>query len=88
MFLALSSGAGKIGSYIGVCFCIAGTSHFTPLANSRPAIGRPGEPEVVKEVKLELSVTGKDVVRNVVKAIREAHPYEEVVCDVYQLLDF
>jgi len=42
---------------------------------------------VVKEVKLELSVTGKDVVRNVVKAIREAHPYEEVVCDVYQLLD-
>jgi len=84
----LSSGAGKIGSYIGVCFCIAGTSHFTPLANSRPAIGRPGEPEVVKEVKLELSVTGREVVRKVVQAIRDAHPYEEVVCDVYQLQDF
>lgn len=33
-------------------------------------------------------MTGREVVRNVVKAIRDAHPYEEVVCDVYQLQDF
>ena len=43
---------------------------------------------MLNEVKLEMSVDGKDTVTKVVKAIRDTHPYEEVVCDVYALCDF
>lgn len=52
-----------------------------------PAIGTPGELEHVEEVKLEMSV-GEEAVREVVAAIRNTHPYEEVVVDVYKLEDF
>lgn len=35
-----------------------------------------------------MSVTGEQTARAVVGAIREVHPYEEVVVDVYKLEDF
>lgn len=85
---ALSAGAGRIGAYADVCFTIDGLSEFTPREDSKPAIGKPGVPQRVREVKLEMSVTGTDVVKEVVAAIRRSHPYEEVVCDVYRLEDF
>jgi hypothetical protein len=70
-----------------VCFTIPGKSQFRPGASAVPAIGTPGELEHVEEVKLEMSV-GEEAVREVVAAIRNTHPYEEVVVDVYKLEDF
>lgn len=86
--LAFAHGAGRIGFYQDVSFAIPGKSEFTPGPNATPAIGKSGEVESVDEVKLEMSVTGESVARAVVGAIRDAHPYEEVVVDVYKLEDF
>lgn len=86
--VALSAGAGRIGAHVDVCFTIDGLSQFTPGGAAKPALGECGVPQKVREVKLEMTVMGSDVVKPVVAAIRTSHPYEEVVCDVYRLEDF
>lgn len=85
---AFSQGAGHIGLYNDVSFSIPGTSEFTPGPDATPAIGQRGQKEQVQEVKFEISSTGEERTRAVVKAIRDVHPYEEVVVDVYKLEDF
>ena len=66
----------------------AGLSEFTPGPDSTPAIGKRGERERVEEVKVEVTTSGEEQTREVVKKLREAHPYEEVAVDVYKLEDF
>lgn len=85
---ALDAGAGRIGLYRDVSFTIPGISQFTPDATATPAIGTPGQPEQVEEVKIEMESKGEEVTRGVVRAIRDSHPYEEVVVDVFRLESF
>jgi hypothetical protein len=74
--------------YRDVSFTIPGISQFTPDATATPAIGTPGQPEQVEEVKIEMESKGEEVTRGVVRAIRDSHPYEEVVVDVFRLESF
>jgi hypothetical protein len=82
------AGAGTIGNYSRVSFTTPGTSSFLPSSTSTPAIGTPGEVEVVQEVRIEVTAVGRDVVKRAVEGVRKVHPYEEVVVDVYRLEDF
>jgi hypothetical protein len=84
---AQTAGAGQIGAYTNVCFTIAGISEFTPSSSAQPAVGQVGTAQTVHEFKLEMNVSGRDLARAVVEAIKREHPYEEVVCDVYRLED-
>jgi hypothetical protein len=84
---AFTAGAGRIGLYHNVCYSSTGTTQFIPGPTSTPAIGTPGQQELVQEVKLEFTV-GEDAVRKAVEAVRKVHPYEEVVVDVYRLEEF
>lgn len=86
--IAFDAGAGTIGNYSRVSFTSPGTSSFLPSSTSTPAIGTPGEVEVVQEVRIEITAVGRDVVQEAVRGIRKVHPYEEVVVDVYRLEDF
>ena len=88
MCAAFAAGAGTIGEYSRVSFVTSGISSFTPSVNAKPAIGTPGQVEVVDEVRIEVTAVGREIVRQAVKGIRDAHPYEEVVVDVYKLEDF
>jgi dinuclear metal center YbgI/SA1388 family protein len=76
------AGAGTIGNYEGCSFRTVGTGTFQGNASSSPAVGRQGVLEEVPEVRLEMVVQQWDVDR-VVRAMRSAHPYEEVAYDLF-----
>ncbi len=81
------AGAGQIGTNYVECSmtekCI-GT--FRPVNNANPFIGEKNKLEFVNEDKLEV-ICEVDRVKEVVKVLREVHPYEEPAIDIYPLLD-
>jgi len=79
-------GAGSIGDYDSCTFTTAGEGRFRPLDGATPAIGRVGEVEVVAESRIE-SVFPRNRRRQVVAAMKAAHPYEEPAYDVFELAD-
>jgi hypothetical protein len=78
------AGAGKIGNYSHCTFTIKGTGRFKPLEGANPTIGEVGKLEEVAEDRIE-TVCEEDKLKNVLKAIKDAHPYEEPATDVYQI---
>lgn len=78
------AGAGHIGNYSYCTFRSEGTGTFKPEEGANPFIGRPGDIEQVEEVKLE-TIFPASLEKKVLKAMLEAHPYEEVAYDIYPL---
>ncbi|KAL2109857.1 hypothetical protein VUR80DRAFT_1903 [Thermomyces stellatus] len=86
-----AAGAGRYpgsGDYTEACFVSRGTGQFRPGAGANPAIGSKGELESVEEVKVETICVGEAVAREAVKALKEAHPYEEPAYAVFKMEDF
>jgi ribonuclease HI len=79
------AGAGRIGDYERCSFYTEGTGTFLPLEGANPVAGTVGEEERVPELRLE-TVYPASREREVVRALREAHPYEEPAFDLYPLL--
>lgn len=80
-------GAGKIGDYDCCCWQVKGLGQFRPLDGSNPHIGSEGSLERIEEWKVEL-VCEDSLIRAAVSALKQAHPYEEVAYEVWQLADF
>ena len=80
-----SAGAGVLGAYDSCTFTSTGEGRFRPLDGATPTIGRVGEVEVVPEAKVE-TVFARHLRRDVVAAMKAAHPYEEVAYDVLELV--
>jgi hypothetical protein len=80
------AGAGRIGDYERCSWYTAGTGTFLGGAASDPAIGERGREERVPELRLE-TVFAAERQREVVAALRAAHPYEEPAFDVYELVE-
>ncbi len=78
------AGAGRIGNYDSCCWQTKGAGQFRPLANSNPAIGKQNQIEQVDETRIEL-VCDDAVIKDVITALRENHPYEEPAFDVVKL---
>ena len=81
-----AAGAGAIGAYDSATFSTPGEGRFRPLEGADPAIGHVGELEMVQEVRVE-SVYARPLRRQVVEALRAAHPYEEPAFDLVELVD-
>lgn len=79
-----ATGAGRIGNYDSCCWQTLGQGQFRPLSGSNPAIGEQGQLETVEEYRVEL-VCADELIAAAVKALVEAHPYEEPAYDVWQL---
>ena len=79
------AGAGNIGNYEYASFSTKGIGRFKPLKGANPAIGKVGKLEEVQEEKIEVACT-KELVNKIIKAIKKAHPYEEVAIDIYPML--
>ena len=80
-----AGGAGEIGAYRAASFTSGGVGRFTPGPDARPAIGTAGGgEEAVGEVRVEAVVPSWGVGR-VLRAVAEAHPYEEPAVDVYEV---
>jgi dinuclear metal center YbgI/SA1388 family protein len=79
-----AAGAGRIGDYDSCSFTTPGEGRFRPLAGAEPTIGAVGELETVPEARVE-AVFPRPLRREVLAALRSAHPYEEPAYDVLEL---
>lgn len=78
------AGAGIIGNYSHCSFELRGTGTYVPLEGASPYAGQIGRLERAEEVRLEM-VVPEHHLASVLRAMEEAHPYEEVAYDVYRL---
>jgi hypothetical protein len=78
------AGAGVIGNYTHCSFTIKGTGRFKPAVGSSPTIGEVGKLEAVEEERIEV-VCAEEKLKDVLKAIKAAHPYEEPATEVYPI---
>jgi len=81
-----AAGAGRIGDYERCSWYTAGTGTFLGGEETSPVVGERGQEKRVPELRLE-TVYPLDREAEVVRALREAHPYEEPAFDLYPLAD-
>lgn len=79
-----AAGAGHIGNYSECGFEVSGTGSFKPGEGSSPFSGEQGKRHAAAEVKIEVIYP---VYREgeILAAMKENHPYEEVAYDIYAL---
>jgi dinuclear metal center YbgI/SA1388 family protein len=77
-----AAGAGNIGQYDSCTFGVRGEGTFRGGAHTQPFLGKPGVLERAEELRLE-TVLPRGLQRDVLKAMLQAHPYEEVAYDLY-----
>jgi hypothetical protein len=80
-----AAGAGRIGAYERCSWYTQGTGTFLGGEGTSPAVGERGREERVQELRLE-TVYPVEREAEVVRALREAHPYEEPAFDLYPLV--
>lgn len=80
------AGAGKIGKYSYCTSSIKASGTYIPNDKAEPYIGTQNTLEFVEEIRLEFICDVKKV-KQVVKIIRQIHPYEEPEIDIIPLLD-
>jgi hypothetical protein len=79
-------GAGRIGAYERCSWYTDGTGTFFGGEGTTPTVGEKGREERVPEIRLE-TVYPAEREEDVVRALLEAHPYEEPAYDLYPLAD-
>jgi hypothetical protein len=79
-----NAGAGKIGNYEFCTFTTKGMGRFKPVTGANPTIGKVGRLEAVEEERIE-TVCSEEKIKDVLKAIKDTHPYEEPATDVYPI---
>jgi len=78
------AGAGNIGNYDYCGYNLEGTGSFRGGEESNPYVGIKGKVHYEKEIRFETIFPGW-LQSKIVKALFEAHPYEEVAYDIYPL---
>lgn len=79
-----TAGAGNIGEYSNCSFQVTGKGRFKPSEKANPTIGEPGKPEEVQEDRIEV-IFPAYLQNQVMAALQQAHPYEEVAHYIYSL---
>ena len=82
-----ATGAGKIGEYESCCWQVLGIGQFRPLAGSTPYLGKVGSLSEEEEYRVEL-VCDDSAIKQAIRALISAHPYEEPAYDAWQLAEF
>lgn len=78
------AGAGKIGNYDSCGFSTEGKGNFRPIEGANPFIGEKGKLESVAESRVEV-VMPQHLEGEILKALFNNHPYEEVAYSVINL---
>lgn len=78
------AGAGHIGQYAECSFNSEGTGTFRAEEGANPYVGEVGKRHYEKETKIEI-VYPFFLEEQVVKALVESHPYEEVAYDIFTM---
>jgi len=80
------AGAGKVGDYSYCSYSVKGIGRFMPNKGSNPYLGKVGILEEVEEERIE-TVCNRSVLEHVLEEIKKAHPYEEMVIDIYPVYE-
>ncbi len=80
------AGAGHIGDYDKCSFNSGGSGSFRALEGTNPYVGEKGKLHFEEEARIE-SIYPVYLENEILKALKAAHPYEEVAFDVYPLLN-
>ena len=75
------AGAGKVGDYDTCALRILSQGQYKPGKASNPFKGEQGSLETLSEYKVEM-VCAEKYIAEVVKAMKDSHPYEEVAYSV------
>ncbi|GAA4427023.1 Nif3-like dinuclear metal center hexameric protein [Pontibacter saemangeumensis] len=78
------AGAGNIGEYSNCSFQVTGTGRFQPSDQANPTVGEAGKAEQVRENRVEV-IFPAYLQTKVMRALKQAHPYEEVAHYLYTL---
>jgi len=78
------SGAGQIGNYDFCSYSATGEGTFRALAGANPFIGELGKVHTEPELRIE-TIFPSFLESEVISALKQAHPYEEVAFDIYPL---
>ena len=78
------AGAGAIGKYDECSFNLEGKGTFKANEGSDPYVGKIGERHTESETRIEVIFPGF-LQYQIVKSLKEVHPYEEVAYDIYAL---
>ena len=78
------AGAGKVGAYDSCAWQTLGQGQFRAKEDSDPFIGSKESIETVLEYKVEM-VCEEKFLPEVIFALKDSHPYEEVAYSVVQL---
>jgi hypothetical protein len=81
-----AAGAGRIGAYERCSWYTDGTGTFFGGEGTTPTVGEKGREERVPEIRLE-TVYPAEQEEEIVRALLEAHPYEEPAYDLYPLAE-
>lgn len=80
------AGAGKQGNYSHCSGSWRSVGRFLPLEGANPAIGEQGKFEEVEEEIIEM-LCHKDILVEVIEALKKNHPYEEPAIDILPRLE-
>ena len=80
------AGAGRQGKYEYCSGSWKSVGRFYPMPGANPAIGEVGTMEEVEEEVIE-TICHKDILPQVIAAIKKAHPYEEPPIDIVPRLE-
>tara|TARA_R110002072_G_scaffold94299_4_gene208467 strand:+ start:9952 stop:10263 length:312 start_codon:yes stop_codon:yes gene_type:complete len=79
------AGAGTLGHYRECSWQTLGLGQFRPMPESDPFIGATGSLECVSEFRVEM-LCDEALIYDVIKAFKQAHPYEEPAYEVIKLV--
>lgn len=79
-----NAGAGNIGNYSECSFTSYGQGSYKPNSNANPVKGIANKLEIIEEIKIEVIVPSY-LCEKVIHAAKNAHPYEEMAYDLYDL---
>lgn len=81
-----NEGAGIIGNYTYCTMTTKCIGTFKPTDEANPYIGEKNRLEFIEEDKLEV-MCDINIVKKVLKMLREVHPYEEPAIDIIPLIN-
>jgi len=78
------AGAGNIGNYSNCSFTVDGTGSYMGGENSNPTTGKIGQLQLAEESQVNVTFAAYKE-RNILKALFQNHPYEEVAYEIFSL---
>jgi hypothetical protein len=80
------AGAGKTEDYSYGSYSAKGIGRFMPHKGANPYVGKEDVLEEVVEERIE-TLCDRAVLEQVLEAIKNSHPYEEMVIDIYPIYE-